>query len=243
MPDTTDESPESFSLTYKEFPLKHFYALFLSISFAIAGTFAASAQEVTSVVKIISGTVFTVSSGDTISLLGVGIPPSGTYDLKDAAKHLKKIIAGKEVILMPDPAISDPPGGAKPRYVYLLNKEMVNLRMISDGYGAVEMEPAHSLMSSFMKEGGVDGSGGGASSTPPSNSLLNLDVPEAVEDIIDQLLKNHGNSAPSPGGSKSNSDRKGSSESVRCTGTTTKGVQCKLTTKDPSGRCRFHKGK
>lgn len=233
--------PNRFSLTYKEFPLKHFQALFLSISLAIAGVCTAHAQEVTSVVKIISGTVFTVSSGDTISLLGVGIPPSGTFDLGDATKHLKKIIGGEEVKLISDPSLTDPPGGAKPRYVYLLDRKekMVNLQMIADRYGRVATEPEHSLLSNFMKEGGIDDSEGETASAPtPGTSQFNTEIKDLLDITID-IVKKRGSSSSSESQSYSTEP----SGSVRCTGTTTKGVRCKLMTKDPSGRCRYHKGK
>jgi endonuclease YncB( thermonuclease family) len=116
-----------------------FPALFLFVL-----SITASAQDTVVVKKVTSATSITLASGETITLLGLGLPKSQAITAEDARAHLASLVEGSTVTLVVDSTA----GSGKGRLVYL-NGDLVNLAMISDGFATATAKPAHAKLAEF----------------------------------------------------------------------------------------------
>jgi endonuclease YncB( thermonuclease family) len=127
------------------------WRLRLSLALALALTVGASAfsQERVTVSKVLDHSTILVSKNEKITLIGIGKPPTGAFTVRDAKDHLDEILRGKEVMLVADPNVPDAKG-SKARYVYL-NGDLVNQRLISEGFAGVVREREFSKIESFVE--------------------------------------------------------------------------------------------
>ena len=107
-------------------------------------TMAASAQDSVIVRTVVSATSITLSSGDTVTLLGLGLLKSQAVDADDARDHLASLVEGTTVVLAADSMTGD----SRERFVYA-DGDLVNLSMIRDGYATASTIPSHSKVASF----------------------------------------------------------------------------------------------
>ncbi len=196
--------------------MKRYLVFFLSALCSVA--ISAYAQDTVSIATIRSSTTVVTASGDTIGLLGVGLPRLGLVTLEQARDHLALLLSNGWAILVADSLVPDPPTGAKPRYIYLPDGEHLNLRMIADGNATAARQPVYSRREEFILAEKNVGS-------EPSGTL------QVKTNPLDLLPK------PSGRSTEWNSKR---SSSVQCSATTKKGTRCSRTTTNASGKCWQH---
>lgn len=123
----------------------------LSAVLALTLTVGANAfsQERATVTKVLDHSTIVVSKNEKISLIGVDKPPTGAFTVRDAKDRLEEILRGKEVMLVADPNVADGKG-IKHRYVYL-NGDVVNLRVISEGFAGVRRGTEFSKLEAFLE--------------------------------------------------------------------------------------------
>lgn len=120
-------------------------AILLSISTSLL------AQDTVTVSKVISSTRIQTTTGATYNLIGIGPPRSKAVTPEDCTLYLKNLIDGQQVVLIPDtiPVVTNIDGSDE-QYVYL-DDQLVNLRMIEDGYATALKIPTHSRLPEFVK--------------------------------------------------------------------------------------------
>lgn len=119
------------------------------LAFASAVSASVSAQERVTVSKVLDHSTIVISRNEKITLIGVDTPPTGAFTARDAKDHLDDILRGKEVMLIADPNVADPKG-SKARYVYL-NGDLVNQRMISEGFAGVRRGGEFTKLEAFLE--------------------------------------------------------------------------------------------
>lgn len=185
----------------------------------------AYAQEI---VAVVAGNRFITSSGDTIQLLGVGLPKSGETASEDARRHLQQILdTAQQAILIADSLVADASGAARQRYVYLSDGRLVNLMMIIDGHGTAAATPVHSMIVPFTVAERTKGAG------------INLGdfIPEFLREKVPGLRNRDDSASTRASGTPPRSRR---SATVQCSATTKKGARCRRMTTNSNGRCWQH---
>ncbi len=93
------------------------------------------------VVEVLSGNTFKLENGLKIRLIGVSVPNSEKNNFKcfssESKKYLEDFILNRKVFLVKDRLQLDNEGFLL-RYVYLANDELVNKKIIQNGYGKSE---------------------------------------------------------------------------------------------------------
>jgi endonuclease YncB( thermonuclease family) len=108
-----------------------------------------SAQERVTVTKVLDHATILIAKNEKVTLIGVDKPPTPAFTARDAKDHLDDILRGKEVMLIADPNVADAKG-AKARYVYL-NGDLVNQRVITEGFAAVQRGTEFSKLETFLE--------------------------------------------------------------------------------------------
>ena len=121
-----------------------FYAIVSTIS--PSATLFALPDTVT-VATVTGVDSFIDTEGNSWGLLGITKPKGKGVTGKECVTHLASLIEGKSVLLIADSTVVDSPGKTPQRLLYL-EADLVNLKMILDGYARASKR-AHQLSDSF----------------------------------------------------------------------------------------------
>jgi endonuclease YncB( thermonuclease family) len=130
-----------------QFPTTVWLVAILLLSVPVGSTLFA--QERVTVSKVLDHSTIVTSRNEKLTLIGVDKPPTGAFTVRDAKDHLDEILRGKEVMLEADAVVREGKG-AKARYVYL-NGDLVNQRLISEGFAGVARGTEFSKIESFIE--------------------------------------------------------------------------------------------
>jgi len=97
--------------------------------------FLGNAREEGFVVKVIDGDTIVLNNSEKVRLLGINAPEKGELYYGEAKERLKELVLNKKVFLERDEEDRDRYGRLL-RYVYL-GDEMVNLKMLREGYATL----------------------------------------------------------------------------------------------------------
>lgn len=155
------------------------------LAFAAASPPVLKSQETAVVSKVLSYSAIQLSSGEKVTLIGIGAPPTGAFTPRDAKDRLQSIVLGKNVVLLADVAQADKKKEVF-RYLYV-NGEMVNIRMINDGYASAVRDIPYSKLPDFIAaETSARARKAGAWILDPeaAKNSVNLSVsPERITDV------------------------------------------------------------
>lgn len=128
----------------------HHRSILLSAALLLLTSLGLCAQDTVTVRKVIDGTSFTTDDGRTVRLLGVTLPISRAVTVDDCRQHLADLLApGVPVRILIDSLV--PSHGTALLCHVEVAGELVNRRMLLDGYAAASNAPRHSLSDEFAK--------------------------------------------------------------------------------------------
>ncbi len=145
--------------------LSVFLISFALLSFAGATVYASDTVRVKRVVGV---DAFETEDGSTIGLLGITLPNGEGASVAECVAHLRSLIEGRVVVVVVDTTVADVSGTNLQRLVYL-DGELINLRMISDGY-ARPSSTAHLRSASFASAHSTARSGGVGAFAPKATT-------------------------------------------------------------------------
>jgi len=89
-----------------------------------------------------------------VRLVGVDAPDEGAYWFSEAKQHVASQALGKRVFLRLEPTQTRASDGSLLAYVYLTEKDNLNLLLVRDGHAYADRRTSHSFQSVFDQEEG-----------------------------------------------------------------------------------------
>jgi endonuclease YncB( thermonuclease family) len=117
--------------------------------FLLLLTLPAAAQDTVSINKVIDPVTFVTSTGEKITLLGVGGPATGAFTTKDLVERLTSLLRGRSVVLVRDSLVPDARSAPRLRYVFN-DGELVNHMLISKGFMRADTKREYEHRDAFV---------------------------------------------------------------------------------------------